>query len=81
MKQPPPTIKRVITAVYCLLNAKLVTGPRFNVEWAGGPYSCQGLLGKRDFTAQISSFDAGAIFLTPAPLSFLSFFPHLSQFC
>lgn len=41
MKQPPPTIKRVITAVYCLLNAKNVTGPKFNVEWAGGPYSCQ----------------------------------------
>eukprot|EP01046_Picozoa_sp_COSAG06_P016186 COSAG06_NODE_1063_length_10870_cov_236.460217_14_plen_186_part_00 len=56
MKQPPPTIKRVITAVYCLLNAKHVTGPRFSVEWAGGPYSCQGLLGRRDFTAEISSF-------------------------
>ncbi len=72
MKQPPPTIKRVITAVYCLLNAERVVPPRFDVEWAGGPCSCQGLLGRRDFTQLISSFDASELCEHPELVDYVS---------
>ena len=59
MKSPSPTIKRVITAVYLLLNsAKLKDAPRAQlgrVDWEGGVNSCQGLLGRKDFTEQVWS--------------------------
>ena len=72
MKQPPPTIKRVITAVYCLLNAKRVVAPRFDVEWSGGPNSCQGLLGRRNFTEEVSRFDASQLCEYPELLEYVS---------
>ena len=72
MKSPPPVIKRVISAVYMLLNPTRVTAPRFNVEWSGGPHSCQGLLGRRDFTAQIVEYDAAALCEHPALLSYVA---------
>ena len=72
MKQPPPTIKRVITAVYCLLNAKRVLPPRFDVEWSGGPSSCQGLLGRRNFTEEVSRFDASQLCEYPQLLEYVS---------
>ena len=71
-ESPPPVIKRVISAVYMLLYPTRVTAPRFNVEWSGGPHSCQGLLGRRDFTAQIAEYDAAALCEHPALLSYVA---------
>ena len=78
MKEPPPTIKRVITAVYLLLNAKLMEskfGADANagrVEWGGGTYSCQGMLGRRTFADDIITFDTADLCETPLLLAYVS---------
>jgi hypothetical protein len=71
MKQPPPTIKGLITAVCCLLNVERVIAPRFDVERAGGD-CCQGLLGRRDFTLEISNFDVSQLYKHPELLDYVS---------
>jgi hypothetical protein len=82
MKQPPPVIRRVITAVYLLLHHQKIEAKFRNdgadannpgrIEWGGGPYSCRGMLGRRTFTDEITSFDVDELCDSQQLLHFVS---------